>query len=47
TILEVGIGAMNPEEIKTILAAKDRWKAGPMAPAKGLTLVRVEYEGGR
>jgi len=47
TLLEVGKGAMNPEEIKTILAAKNRRKAGPMAPAKGLTLVRVEYEGGR
>ena len=43
TLLEVGKGKMKPEEIKGILAAKDRRKAGPMAPAKGLTLVRVEY----
>lgn len=43
TLLEVGKGAIKPEEIKEILAAKDRKKAGPMAPAKGLTLVEVEY----
>lgn len=43
TLLEVGKEAIRPEEIKEILAAKDRRKAGPMAPAKGLTLVRVEY----
>lgn len=43
TLLEVGKGAIKPEEMKTILAAKDRKKAGPMVPAKGLTLVEVEY----
>lgn len=43
TLLEVGKGAIKPEEIKVILAAKDRKKAGPMAPAKGLALVAVEY----
>lgn len=43
TLLEVGKGAMRPEEIKEILAAKDRKAAGPMAPAKGLMLVGVEY----
>ncbi len=44
TLLEVGKGVKKPEEIKGILAAKDRKKAGPMAPAKGLMLVGVEYE---
>ena len=43
TLLEVGKGTMKPEEIKEVLAAKDRKMAGPMAPAKGLTLVGVEY----
>ena len=43
TLLEVGKGVMKPEEIRRILAAKDRKMAGPMAPAKGLTLVGVEY----
>lgn len=43
TLLEVGKGAMKPEQIKNILAAKDRKMAGPMALAKGLTLVGVEY----
>ncbi len=43
TLLEVGKGAIKPEEIKEILVAKDRKMAGPMAPAKGLALVTVEY----
>lgn len=43
TLIEVGKGAIKPEEMKAVLAAKDRKKAGPMAPAKGLALVEVEY----
>ncbi len=43
TLLEVGKGTIKPGEIGEILAAKDRRKAGPMAPAKGLMLVGVEY----
>lgn len=43
TLIEVGKGKIRPEEIRDILAAKDRRKAGPTAPAKGLTLVSVEY----
>jgi tRNA pseudouridine38-40 synthase len=37
------MGERAPEEIKEILAAKDRAAAGPTAPAKGLTLVSIEY----
>ena len=43
TLIEVGKGNLEPERIKDILAAKDRKKAGPMAPAKGLMLMGVEY----
>jgi len=43
TLLEVGFGRMSPEEVKTILEAKDRKKAGPTAPAQGLCLMRVDY----
>lgn len=43
TLLEVGRGNMQPEEIPAILAACDRTKAGPTAPACGLTLVSYQY----
>ena len=43
TLLQVGMGAIKPEEIPGILEAKDRTKAGPTAPAKGLMLVAINY----
>lgn len=43
TLLEVGRGKLQPEDIDTILAAKDRRAAGPTAPPQGLCLMRVEY----
>ena len=43
TLLEVGRGKMQAGEIAGILAAKDRTKAGPTAPAHGLYLVKVDY----
>jgi tRNA pseudouridine38-40 synthase len=39
----VGLGRFQPEDIKTILEAKDRTKAGLMAPASGLFLMRIDY----
>ena len=39
TLIEVGQGKINPEEIPAIIEACDREKAGPTAPAKGLTLI--------
>ena len=39
TLMEVGRGAIEPEEIREILKACDREKAGPTAPPEGLTLV--------
>jgi tRNA pseudouridine38-40 synthase len=43
TLLEVGRGKFTPEDVSAILAARDRTKAGPTAPAQGLCLVKVEY----
>lgn len=43
TLMEVGRGHIVPEEVKTILEAKDRQAAGPTAPACGLTLVKYEF----
>lgn len=43
TLLEVGMGRLNPDQVKDILEAKDRKQAGPTAPAKGLCLIKVEY----
>jgi tRNA pseudouridine38-40 synthase len=43
TLVEVGRGRINPEDIKAIIACKDRRKSGPTAPARGLFLERVFY----
>ncbi|NDL68146.1 tRNA pseudouridine(38-40) synthase TruA [Anaerotalea alkaliphila] len=43
TLLEVGTGAMAPEAMDGILISRDRDKAGPTAPAHGLTLVEIVY----
>jgi len=45
TLLMVGRGKTTPEEIKSMLAGRKREAAGPTAPAHGLCLVRVLYEG--
>ena len=43
TLIEVGHGEISPSQIPIILAAKERSKAGPLAPAQGLCLQRVYY----
>ena len=43
TLLDVGRGRIEPEEVEEIFRQKDRSLAGPTAAAKGLTLVRVDY----
>lgn len=43
TLLEVGSGKLSPNDMPTILRARDRGLAGATAPASGLWLVRVEY----
>ena len=46
TMLEVGRGRLNANEIPGILATRNRAAAGPTAPARGLFLCSVEYEEG-
>ena len=43
TLIEVGRGVRNPEEMKAILESCDRKEAGFTAPARGLTLLEVRY----
>lgn len=43
TLIEVGRGKLAPEELGAILAARDRRRAGPTAPACGLYLLSVLY----
>lgn len=43
TLMEVGRGQFEPETVSKIIEAKDRSKAGPTAPACGLTLVKYEF----
>jgi tRNA pseudouridine38-40 synthase len=43
TLVEVGKKRMKPEEIPSIIQAKDRQKAGPTFPPEGLVLVQVGY----
>lgn len=45
TLIKVGLGVYPPEYVKEILGKKDRNAAGPKAPAKGLTLMGIQYEG--
>ena len=47
TLIEVGSGKREPEEIKTILEQQDRRCAGKTAPACGLYLNKVIYEENR
>ena len=44
TLIEVGSGARKPEDMLEIIEAKDRKKAGATAPARGLTLIKIQYE---
>lgn len=45
TLVEVGLGNIQPEEIPNIIEEKKREKAGKTLPPQGLYLVKVEYEG--
>lgn len=44
TLLEVGTGKRKPEDIQDILSQRDRRAAGRTVPAKGLTLVKLDYQ---
>lgn len=43
TLLEIGSGRRDVNDIERVLLTKDRRAAGPAAPAKGLVLVQVDY----
>ena len=43
TLFEVGRGKMMPEEMESILAARNRCSAGHSSPAEGLSLVEIIY----
>jgi tRNA pseudouridine38-40 synthase len=46
TLVEVGEGRRTPDEMPTVLEARDRAAAGLVAPPEGLCLVSVEYDEG-
>lgn len=43
TLMEVGKGLRQPDEMTMILGSRDRRSAGPTAPAQGLFLWQVDY----
>ena len=43
TLLEVGLGKREPEDVAAIIEACDRKTAGYTAPAQGLCLMKVDY----
>lgn len=44
TLLVIGNGRRAPEDIRTMMAAKDRTTAGPTVPAHGLCLCALHYD---
>jgi tRNA pseudouridine38-40 synthase len=44
TLMNVGRGYWPESEVREILRAEDRTRAGPTAPAEGLFLMRVSYD---
>ena len=45
TLILVGIGELEPEDMPGILQQRERSAAGPTAPAHGLTMIGIVYEG--
>ncbi|KRA61779.1 pseudouridine synthase [Caulobacter sp. Root655] len=45
TLVEVGVGRWTPDDVRAALEARDRTACGPVAPADGLYLTGVGYEG--
>ena len=42
-LLEFNRGRLKADSIEELIASRDRARIGALAPAKGLTLVKVEY----
>jgi tRNA pseudouridine38-40 synthase len=47
TLVEVGRGRMTPGDVTAAITGKDRRRAGPTLPARGLCLEWVKYPLGR
>ena len=45
TVLQAGQGKLDPAQVPAILASRDRRRAGPTMPARGLFLWEVCYPG--
>ena len=43
TLVDIGLGRWEPQDISQMLAAKDRHAAGRTAPAEGLFFVKADY----
>jgi tRNA pseudouridine38-40 synthase len=43
TLVEIGAGRLEADDLEAILASRDRHRAGPTAPAHGLCLVAVSF----
>ena len=43
TLVDVGLGKINAEDIPEIILSADRQRAGKTLPPQGLYLVKVEY----
>jgi len=44
TLLDVGRGRLQPDDIEKLFALRDRSKSGPTVPSQGLCMVKVEHE---
>jgi tRNA pseudouridine38-40 synthase len=44
TLLDVGRGKLNPDDVDRLFDMKDRSKSGPTVPPQGLCMVSVELE---
>jgi tRNA pseudouridine38-40 synthase len=47
TLVDVGEGRFSPQDVAAILAGRDRTRGGQTAPAHGLELMQVFYDGTR
>lgn len=43
TLIEIGVGRLDPTSIKDIIVSKERQNAGDTVPAYGLTMCHIEY----
>lgn len=44
TLIEVGLGTIEPDQIPERLRAENREAAGPTAPPQGLTMIGIDYQ---